>query len=238
MTETFKYLLKVNIPIIILAIIGSFIVELSLQTLYGFLTCYVLSYLLGLNIVHRSITHGQFSLKSPFNFIFGYLSLFCMLSDPINFSKGHRYHHRHSDTNLDLHSPSFGVIRSFIGWMWHKDTPQPSIMIIKELLKNPGYIFLAKRQVWLIWTTILILSLISVQFTIGILLSMCLAFILEMASNTWFNHTKTGVKNNAIYSWISLSSYHLDHHDFPNIIKLRDPANFLVSILKLLKIAY
>jgi fatty-acid desaturase len=236
MNETSKYLLKVNLPVLILAIVSPFVIGVSAYTLYGFLTCYILSYLLGLNIVHRSTTHGQFSLRKPFDYIFGYLSLFCMLSDPLNFSKGHRYHHRHSDTPLDLHSPSLGTFRSFIGWMWHKDTPSPSIIIVKDLLKDPGYIFLAKKQVSLIWATIVILSFMSIHFTIGVLIAMCLAFILEMASNTWFNHTTTGVKNNAVYSWISLSSYHLDHHDYPSTIKLRDPGMFLINFLKFIKV--
>jgi stearoyl-CoA desaturase (delta-9 desaturase) len=160
-----------------------------------------------------------------------------MLSDPLNYSKGHRYHHKHSDTDLDLHSPKKGKFNSFIGWMWSKETPMINIMIVKDLLKNPSCMFLANHQFKLIWGTILLSSLMSVHFTIGILLCMCLSFVLEMASNAWFQHDTDGVKNNTIYAWSTLGSYHVDHHNIPSKIEDRDPGKLLIEFFKFIKIA-
>ena len=237
MTVFLKYLIKVNIPVFLLAVMLPFFFGIGIATLYGFVLTYVLCYQIGYNFVHRSICHGQFKLREPFYFIIGYLSLFVMLSDPLNYSKGHRYHHKHSDTDLDLHSPKTGKFNSFIGWMWSKNTPTVSIMIVKDLLKNPSCMFLANHQFKLIWSTLLLSSLMSIQFTIGILVCMCLSFILEMASNAWFQHDTNGVKNNITYAWATLGSYHVDHHNIPSKIEDRDPGKLLVEFFRFIKIA-
>ena len=237
MTVFLKYLIKVNIPVFLLALILPFFFDIGLATVYGFVLTYILCYVIGYNFVHRSICHGQFKLKEPFYFIIGYLSLFVMLSDPLNYSKGHRYHHKHSDTDLDLHSPKKGKFNSFIGWMWSNETPTVSIMIVKDLLKNKSCMFLANHQFKLIWGSILLSSLISVHFTIGILFCMCLSFILEMASNAWFQHDVNGVKNNTVYAWVTLGSYHIDHHNIPSTMEDRDPGRLLIKFFKFIKIA-
>jgi fatty-acid desaturase len=237
MTVFLKYLIKVNIPVFLLALILPFFFDIGLATVYGFVLTYILCYVIGYNFVHRSICHGQFKLKEPFYFIIGYLSLFVMLSDPLNYSKGHRYHHKHSDTDLDLHSPKKGKFNSFIGWMWSNETPTVSIMIVKDLLKNKSCMFLANHQFKLIWGSILLSSLISVHFTIGILFCMCLSFILEMASNAWFQHDVNGVKNNTVYAWATLGSYHIDHHNIPSTMEDRDPGRLLIKFFKFIKIA-
>ena len=90
MTVFLKYLIKVNIPVFLLAVLLPLFFGIGIATLYGFVLTYVLCYQIGYNFVHRSICHGQFKLKEPFYFIIGYLSLFVMLSDPLNYSKGHR----------------------------------------------------------------------------------------------------------------------------------------------------
>jgi len=238
MNEIQKYLIKLHLPIFILTILLLGFNGFNLIVLASFLITYVLTYLVGLNMVHRAISHGQFKLQENFYIIFGYLSLFCMLSDPVSFSKTHRYHHKYSDTDLDIHSPKHGKFRSFIGWMWDKDSPKIPPQIIRDLLKNNSLQFLLRYQIRLIWSTLILIGLLSTNVLIGILISMCITFFLEMASNTFLTHNEHGVKDNSLYAWATLSSYHPDHHDDSEIIKNRDPALFLINFLKSIKVIY
>lgn len=41
--------------------------------------------------------------------------------DPIEWVSDHRYHHVHTDTPLDPHSPYDGYFWSHIGWLWDNE---------------------------------------------------------------------------------------------------------------------
>ena len=53
---------------------------------------------------------------------------FCFQGDPIEWVSDHRYHHQHTDTPLDPHSPYDGYFWAHIGWLWDNEVCTLSIM--------------------------------------------------------------------------------------------------------------
>ena len=44
-----------------------------------------------------------------------------MQGDPIEWVSDHRYHHAHTDTPMDPHSPYDGYFWAHIGWLWDNE---------------------------------------------------------------------------------------------------------------------
>jgi stearoyl-CoA desaturase (delta-9 desaturase) len=237
--ETTKFFLKLHIPVMVMLIYLLTIIEIDKIVFISFLITYILSYWLGYNIFHRAFAHKQFTLNKFGKYIFGYFGLFCMLGDAITYSLAHRYHHRYSDTEKDLHSPIHGKFHSFIGWFFKPNKIGQYQILIKDLLHTEYKIlfFYKKYQLQIIYFTLFLISLISFKILLGILICMVTTFILEMLSNSFFNHTTTSAKNNLFYSWLSLSSYHYLHHKNPMLVAKTDPSYFLIKFLKLIKVA-
>ena len=159
-----------------------------------------------------------------------------MTGDALSYALTHRYHHKHSDTDKDLHSPIHGFWHSFVGWMMKK-TPDIPLSSIRDLLSlKYSYLqFYLRHQIKIIWATLIPLILLFPAIAQGLMIAMCFTFILEMLSNSILNHsvkTKSAV-NNRVYAWMSFSSYHRDHHDRPSIVHEKDPGNILVRFLSI-----
>lgn len=50
-----------------------------------------------------------------------FYSIYCFQGDPIEWVSDHRYHHAHTDTPLDPHSPYDGYFWAHIGWLWDNE---------------------------------------------------------------------------------------------------------------------
>ena len=149
--DTLKYLLKVNLPVILMGILIPFLVDLTFSSLICFVISYTLIYLVSGNIYHRYWSHKQFSANEIFIKITSVLGLFIMVGDPISYSKSHRYHHAHSDTDKDIHSPIHGIFYSLIGWMFVKHSLP--LFLVRDLVTDPKNRYLstlAKHQIKII----------------------------------------------------------------------------------------
>ena len=240
MTDVAKYFLKVHLPLCLLGIFLFFNVENLLILFISFLSSYILIYWIGYNFYHRTYAHKQVNLTKAGKLCVSFLGMFCLLGDALTYSLTHRYHHRYSDTEKDLHSPIHGFWHSFIGWCFKKNNLTGYLHLIKDysLDKDRYLFFLKDYQIFVIHCTILILLFISYEVCLGLIIAMFLCFFIEMLSNAIFNHSAhlRSAKNNKVYSWISLSSYHKDHHNDPTLIGNSDPSLFLIKLLKWTKI--
>lgn len=232
MNLTQKYLIKVNLAVLIYMTIAIWFFGINTTTAVSFLVSYFVIYLVSYNCFHRVWAHRQFQLKKPFDRIIAFCGLFVMVGDAISYARTHRYHHRWSDTENDVHSPIHGFWHSSFGWMMKKQ-PEVPLTTIKDLLTESYLQFYMRYQISLVWLTIAALMLISPHACIGLLLAMCTTYILEMLSNSVFNHDPKipSAINNKWYAWISLSTYHLDHHTTPSIVHKNDPGRVLVWFL-------
>lgn len=227
------YLFKVTIPIVVLTLSSLLFITNPLIVLVSFIISYFLVYLVGCNLYHRYWSHKQLRLRKSVEMITSVLGLFAMVGDPINYARTHRWHHAKTDTDDDPHSPVHGRWHAFAGWMFKPRKPIP-IFVIKDLLK-PQFLYLqvlAQHQVKIIWITLLVMALISIDMCIGLMLAMTVSFIVEMLVNVVSHDPKTlQIKNLWILPNITLSSYHGFHHAHPMTVSESDPAKWLLKLL-------
>lgn len=119
-----------------------------------FAILFVLFYIwhgLGVTIgYHRLLSHRTFrcpKIVEYFLVLPGYLAF---EGSPIWWATIHRAHHRHVDTELDPHSPRFGIANAHFGWLMHptyQSHIDPSTQA-KDLTSDPVYRFLEQGGNW------------------------------------------------------------------------------------------
>lgn len=129
---------------------------------YLFLSCifYYLLGILGVNIgFHRMLAHRSFSTYKPIYYALSVMGILSALGSSIAWVAIHRQHHRHSDTELDPHSPHrVGWLRSWLGF-WGKI--KIDLSNCKDLRKSKFHKFLHKNYIFIHGSYIFFLSLID-----------------------------------------------------------------------------
>ena len=65
---------------------------------------------------HRYFTHKHFTVSKPIEWLFLWAGSVSGIGDPISYATTHIVHHKHSDTELDPHSPNIhGIWRVLFG---------------------------------------------------------------------------------------------------------------------------
>jgi stearoyl-CoA desaturase (Delta-9 desaturase) len=66
---------------------------------------------------HRYFSHKAFKTSRAMQFLFALIGAACVQRGPLWWAAHHRNHHRHADTELDIHSPiRHGFLWSHLGW--------------------------------------------------------------------------------------------------------------------------
>jgi stearoyl-CoA desaturase (delta-9 desaturase) len=122
--------------------------------LIEFAAVFVISYIwhgLGVTIgYHRLLTHRSFVCPKAVEYFWVLAGYLAFEGSPIWWATIHRAHHRYQDTPLDPHSPKFGLLHAYFGWMMgpgymsHIDPATQS----KDLVSDPVYRFLEQGGVW------------------------------------------------------------------------------------------
>lgn len=241
MTDYQKYFFKVQILTFIFSLfLLSIIEELSFLFFSSLIIFYFLFYVLGLNVVHRCITHNQFYLTPFGRKLSTYLMLFTMVGDPITFSNIHRYHHRYTDTDNDPHTPTKGKFYALVGWLFDNNRAKIPYSNVRDLLKDSFFRFVLDHQIKIIWTSILFISILSFEVGLSFCCAMWISWIKESIGTAIFDHSSKSKSpsNNKIWSWIGLTDYHKNHHENSSIIFDSGPTKHLMRITKLLKMSY
>src|SRR6266446_3192037 len=67
---------------------------------------------------HRYFSHRSFKTSRVFQFVIAFMAMTSSQKGVLWWAAHHRHHHRHSDQELDLHSPTlFGFFWSHVGWI-------------------------------------------------------------------------------------------------------------------------
>ena len=67
---------------------------------------------------HRYFSHRAFKTSRAFQFVIAFMAMSSAQKGVLWWAAHHRHHHRHSDQELDLHSPTlFGFFWSHVGWI-------------------------------------------------------------------------------------------------------------------------
>jgi len=83
---------------------------------------------------HRYFSHKAFKTSRAVQFVFAVIGASCVQRGPLWWAAHHRNHHRHADTEHDLHSPAHrGFWRSHVGWFLTKGGFRTDRSVITDL---------------------------------------------------------------------------------------------------------
>jgi len=197
---------------------------------------YVLTGMLGVSLsYHRQLSHEAFKCPKPLEFFFAYIGALAFEGDPMEWQRGHLWHHIHSDTPADRHSPRDGLWHAQMGWLFDellagtrvdargnmKDSLAPP-WFYKE---SPGfYSWLRKTYMYhQIGQAVFFLAWGGVPylvwgFVIRVLVTMHMTWLVNSAVHIWGSQPyRTGdeSRNNWIVALLVFGDgWHNNHHAF------------------------
>ena len=96
---------------------------------------------------HRYFSHRSFKTSRVFQFILGFLAQTSAQRGVLWWAAKHRHHHRHSDTELDVHSPRHkGFWYSHVGWIFTPRHDVADLSTIPDLTKYPELRWLDRNK--------------------------------------------------------------------------------------------
>lgn len=216
-------------------LLGSFTLILLIQ---GIIPSYYLWFTLimwilvcGLGIAvgyHRVFSHKTHKLPVWKENIILFLATFAGQGASIFWVALHRgYHHPHTDTLKDIHSPVvYGKYQAFVGW-YNKITESTNTINIKyaiDLLRKPNHIWFHNNHLKLLWGIPLLVALVDWKLA---LTAFCLVTMIGSFQDNLvnvFGHSKGGIgyrnfdtndnsQNNLILGYLAWGQgWHNNHH--------------------------
>ncbi len=86
---------------------------------------------------HRYFAHRTFRASRPVQFAFALIGSTSVQRGPLWWAAHHRNHHRHADTERDLHSPRRGFVWSHMGWFLTRRGFRTDWSVIADLARYP-----------------------------------------------------------------------------------------------------
>src|SRR3984885_12325517 len=94
---------------------------------------------------HRYFSHRSFKTSRVFQFVIAFMAMSSAQKGVLWWAAHHRHHHRHSDQELDLHSPTlFGFFWSHVGWIMSDKYNDTRLNYIGDFAKFPELRWLNK----------------------------------------------------------------------------------------------
>lgn len=213
---------------------GPLVILFNFNGLYLFLA-WLYSYIvvhMGISVfMHRGFAHRSWEPKNKLIAVIGhYLSVINLVNSTLSWVGTHRWHHKHSDTELDPHR-----IKDMSLWhrikCWHNVFPHHRVptRVIRDLLKDPLHRWFHKYYFYIIAAHAGVMLLIDIDlFLYGFIVSSM--FMLHTTSwitvgahiwGTPSDNTKDDSKNTwlmGLYMWGE--GWHNNHHAKPNSYKM------------------
>jgi len=167
------------------------------------------------------------------------------------------YHHPHSDTLTDLHSPAaYNKLTAFVGWQYKiTETTNPvNIKYSVDLLRKPNHVWFHNHHLKVLWGVPLLIALFNWQFALGVC---CLVSMIGVTQDNLVNvyghykgligyrnfDTPDQSQNNLILGYTAWGQgWHNNHHydpksfDFGKAVSGKwwewDPCNIFKPFLK------
>jgi len=210
-----------------LAMVGLFFVEF---TVWGVVLFVVMTRISGLGITvgfHRYLAHHAFKTSRWFQFLLAAAGCTALQKGPLWWVVHHREHHRHSDTERDVHSP---VVEGFwyghMGWLFANDLMNPDHRPVRDLARYPELLWL--DRLWMIPGILCAAACYLIDGWSGVLwgygLSTVFIFQITFGVNSlghlWGPQrfaTGEGSRNNWLLGVIAMGDgWHNNHHRAPS----------------------
>lgn len=95
---------------------------------------------------HRYFSHRSFKTSRVGQFLLAFLAQTSAQRGVLWWAAKHRHHHKHSDTELDVHSPRHrGFFYSHVGWIFTAEHEATDYDAIPDLTKYPELVWLNKH---------------------------------------------------------------------------------------------
>ncbi|PWN44028.1 putative stearoyl-CoA desaturase [Ceraceosorus guamensis] len=85
---------------------------------------------------HRLWAHRSYNASKPLQYILALWGSGAVQGSIHWWARGHRAHHRYTDTDLDPYGAHFGLLWSHLGWMIVKPRRKPGVADISDLRRN------------------------------------------------------------------------------------------------------
>ncbi|CAF3208281.1 unnamed protein product [Rotaria sp. Silwood2] len=225
---------------------------------------FIWGWLTGLSITagyHRLFAHRSYQGILPLRYILLLLGAGSVQGSALWWVRGHRAHHRYTDTDLDPYSAQKGLFYSHIGWLLMKPRRKSGIVDMSDLVNDPSvqwqYRNLAILNVtmgfvfpWLVcglgwgdyrggYFYAAVLRLLIVHHV-----TFCVNSLAHYLGDTTFDDKHTP-RDHFITAFITLGEgYHNFHHEFPcdyrNALKWfqYDPTKWTIWLFEKLGLAY
>lgn len=179
--------------------------------------------------LHRYYGHNSFETSAFWQTIFRFLAHYIGVGSVISWVGQHRYHHLHSDTDIDVHSPRHQGIWKIMFGIWQVKIERS---MIKDVLKDKKLSWWNKNYWNFHLCLILFYSVIDILFSTHTLFAlyampnlMCLLSGYVLAIVTHYHGYKTyNIGDEATNSWIANiytlgEGWHNNHHAHPKRLR-------------------
>lgn len=171
---------------------------------------------------HRYFSHRSFRTGRAFQFVLAFGGGAAAQKSALWWAGHHRMHHRHSDTELDPHTPRKGFWWSHVGWILSDETSERPAGTMKDFERFPELRFLDRHQWIPPWA--LALACLAVGGWPGLLIGFFLStvvlwhstFLINSLAHVWgsrrFDTTDTS-RNNPVLALLTMGEgWHNNHH--------------------------
>jgi len=229
---------------VIVAIVGMHVVAIlaimpGLFSWSGLIIFAIMSWLtagIGITLCyHRLLTHRSFKTPKWFEYVLTICGCLAWQGGPVTWVGTHRLHHKHSDADLDPHSPQHGFTWAHILWTLHTRLEGLSVCDAAKDLSRDRVIRLLDQLFWLP-QVLLAAALWLIGWAVGgpwlglswlvwgVALRTVFVFhgtwFVNSASHTWGyqNYKDTGERSTNLW-WVALFAFgegwHNNHHAHP-----------------------
>lgn len=213
---------------------------------------YVCLMLIGISACyHRMLSHNSFTVSTPVKVVMLWFATLAGQGNPLFWVTVHSgYHHPHSDSANDVHSPLHGLFHSYIGWMFtlEENRLRPKGRAIR-LMADPVVMWFTKHYQTIFWSSHLVIGVLCYEIWLWLIAVPALVTLHSFSINTSFNHIPSlGYKNfktsdlsiNSIvlFPLILGEAWHNNHHANPSSYSFKekwwelDPTAVIIDILK------
>lgn len=175
---------------------------------------------------HRYFSHRTFKTSRAGQFIFAFIAASSVQRGPLWWAAHHRKHHRHSDTELDVHSPGeHGFWWAHMGWITAPSNFPTDLREVRDLAKYPELRFLDRFDI--LAPVVLAVALFVTGgaqvlvwgfFISTVVLFHCTCLINSLAHQFGTQPYETGdeSRNSLILALLTFGEgWHNNHHKYP-----------------------
>jgi stearoyl-CoA desaturase (delta-9 desaturase) len=205
---------------------------IPLHYLYGTLLMWMLSSGLGIAVgYHRVFSHKTHQLPAWKENIILFFATFAGQGASLFWVALHRgYHHPHSDTERDIHSPNvYGKLHAFIGWQY-KITENNNPVNLKyavDLLRKKNHVWFHNNHLKILWLVPIFVAIFDWKCALVCFWLPTMIGVLQDNLVNVYGHTKSifsfrnfDIKDNSQNNWILGylcwgQGWHNNHHYDP-----------------------